>query len=590
MLHELPIECLQQIIGHLPSATAIINLALTNRRLHEKISADNYGVFQHFVQRSFPSIKTSVGWRDAAIGLTSRSRAWHRRGVIARECYPPNYEAIHRPENRGTQKLGYVPVIDSYEVAHGSSFETRKEVVAWAAGGKLNVRSTTLDSVAWQTLRFPHDHVPVNDILDLRLLRPHQCDNVQGERMIFRRATGEVSAIKTQHESNKYEYTANFSMNSEQSLCMEVSPARDPILALCDPHSIRLYPVHDAYGRVEAAEVFHLEKVQDVAVRQRCARFLTDSKIALAPQYLQGKQPAPIKLYDINETRAPNTDLPPIASLLPEDVSNNSRHGVNVLAPLDKVCGNAGQLFLSGWSDGVVRLHDTRTRRGSEMSYANKVDDGQILSLLPIGHQSFLAGSHQNGCLKTFDMRMPAEKAYSYLNARRKSHTSGLAGKKDSGVNQYQRDANFFLAWPVPHRQNGWKPLLSHKHSHRLDRYRSSVYSLSAPSPSSPTIYAGIEDHVIQLDLVASDDVQRGIAVDPLLHLNSKDPEGVLNLSCYMRPRDGFESTDPVLLNNQHSFRYFNEGWRDDTATTNRWDERWSLPTQARREELARRR
>ena len=207
MLHELPIECLQQIIGFLPSANAVINVALVSRALYAKVSADNYGVLQYFVQRSFPTIKTESSWREAAIRLTSRSRSWNRRAILARECYPPGFETIHRADNRGKQKLGYVPSIDSYE--NGSSYGNVKEVVAWAAGGKINIRTVTPNFAEWQTLRFPHDHEPQNDILDLRLLRPDQRDYAEGERIIFRRATGEVSLVKTCRGSNDYEYAAN---------------------------------------------------------------------------------------------------------------------------------------------------------------------------------------------------------------------------------------------------------------------------------------------------------------------------------------------------------------------------------------------
>ena len=570
MLHDLPIECLQHIIGYLPSATAIINVALTNRALYDKISADNYGVLQYFVRRSFPSIKTESGWRASAIALTARSRAWDRRAVVARECYPPDLEVASRSQVR-RQKFGFTPAIDSYETSAAGS---RKEVVAWAAGGKIVLRSTTPDSVAYQTLRFLNDDDPMNDNLELRLLRPHQHDSSEGEQLLIRQANGQVASIRTHDDTDEYS-TSLYCPPDGVAECIDVSSSRDPVLAVCNIQKIELYAVHSTAEDVAPVGILNLQQMSDKVGRQRCARFLSERTLAVAPQYLQGKQSAPIILHDL-QAPVTNARTQPTVSHIPEDLSVRVRHCANVLAPLDNVCGNDGQLFLSGWSDGVARLHDIRTGNGCEISYTDKVDDGQILSLQPIGHQSFLAGSHQNGCLKTFDMRMPGAKNYSYLNARPSTRVPSLTQTQDLVPRQMQRDINIFLALRMPHRQTGWKPLPL-TNNDRLNRYSGSIYSLSSPSPSSPTIYAGIEDHVIQLDFISTNDVRRGVAIDPALHLNDKELGRVLNLSCYQRPREGYESTDPVLLNHQKSFSVLDSSALERQSTNQGWDERWSL-------------
>src|SRR5262249_50875756 len=153
----------------------------------------------------------------------------------------------------------------------------------------------------------------------------------------------------------------------------------------------------------------------------------------------------------------------------------------------------------------------------------------------------FLAGSHQNGCLKTFDLRMSGTRAYSYLDARPPS--AGGAGHHEyhsskSASNKFhsaytRRDINIFLTPTVNYGERLWQPL-PRRPGRRSHRYRGSVYSLSSPSPSSSTIYAGIENHVIQLDLVSTDDYRSGIPglVDPTLGLNDKT-NYILNLSCY---------------------------------------------------------
>ncbi|RMZ90417.1 hypothetical protein DV736_g2353, partial [Chaetothyriales sp. CBS 134916] len=560
MLDELPVECLQQIIRYLPSASAIANVAAVNRALYAKISCDNYGMLQYFVQRSFPSIRVVSGsWREAAIALTARSRAWSRRAVVARECYPPDFESTCVGTiARSGQKMGYMPVIDSYETSDGG--DGYKERVAWAAGGKIVIRSTTRETIVWQTSIFPRGDEPQNDILELRLLRPHQSVHRDHESIVFRRANGEVGLVTTMPPGTDGRYRrGEFVQGNEAGDCMDVSSARQPVLALCSTQTVRLYDVGDRVGPVEWIERFTLESDRLSASRQRCARFLQNDSLAVAPQYLRGRDSAPIKVYDLNANLATDKRLGATSVLLPSNLPDSGRNWTNTIAPLDKVCGNDGTLFLSGWSDGVVRLHDTRTGKGSEMSYADKVDEGQVLSLQPIGHESFLAGSTQNGCLKMFDMRMPGAKVYSYLAARQQ-------GERAKG-SQVRRDINIFLALKLPQRQPGWKPLPVN--DPRTDRYHGPVYSLSAPSPSSPSVYAGIEDHVLQLTLSSSDDIKRGLVVDPLHGLEEVDEPGVLDLSCYERPREGFESTDAVLLRKQRALTEMTE------EAECGWDERW---------------
>ena len=167
--------------------------------------------------------------------------------------------------------------------------------------------------------------------------------------------------------------------------------------------------------------------------------------------------------------------------------------------------------------------------------------------LLTMGHDRFLAGSSQNGCLRTFDLRMPGRKVYSYLDARPSESVQRLARSKP------QKDFNIFLTPEVNYNERLWEPLPRHP-GKRSQRYRGSVYSLSSPSPTSPTVYAGIANHVLQLDFVCTDDLRdhKIYREFNLSDRKSHDPQHrILDLSCYERPRKGKESTDPVLLRKQ---------------------------------------
>lgn len=595
MLQNLPVEVVQQIIGYLPTASAIINLALTNRKIHTIIAANDYAIFRAFVQGSFPSIKTPLFWKDVARTLTSRSRAWDRRAFIARECFPPSDSVDASEDVTGGWTIGYRPVIDSYETWLGGSWSSRKEVLAWGAAGRLYVRTTKDGSASWNTFRIPHDHRQELDILDVRLLLPHQRENQDEDSIMLRRANHEVIQVETTSKRDSFRQKTRYLPPFGDISCLDVSRGENPVLVICDNRSLNLYPVHSSERR---ARPMHTALVQEhpsnLRDRWRCVKFLSDTTVAVGTQFLQGRERALIYLYDISPSGLSESPLTESMSLCEAKHPLPGRHGANVIIPLDDVhigSHRTGQIFLSGWTDGVARLHDTRAPGETVAEYVDPVDDGQILSLLAIGHERFLAGSHQNGCLKTFDFRMSGARAYSYLDARpprpRPPNTNSNTSAK-----QLQRDINIFLTPTINHRERLWRPLPRHP-SHRSQRYRGSVYSLSSPSPSSPTVYAGIENHVLQLDFVSTDDYRSHVPgrVDPSLGLEdrSSNQNYVFNFSCYERPRVGRESTDPVLLRKQLNLT---GGRRDSIGQRalgdhnggfgqkeDGWDERWRLDT-----------
>lgn len=584
MLQDLPVEVIQQIIGHLSTASSIVNLARTNHKIHAIISADDYACFRTFVQRAFPSIKTPPYWRAAARALTSRSRAWDRRAFIATECYP-GPDNVDLPQDfNPSHTVGYHPVIDSYEIWPGDTWPSRKEVLAWGAAGRLRMRVIRDGVAMWSSFRTPEDHRQELDILDVRLLLPHQHENPDGESIVLRRANGEVIKVETSSKPDVFTLKSRYMVQPTGFTCMDISKSVEPLIATCHPDSIHLYPAHSSEQNVRPTYSLPVHEKHSVRQRKRCVKFLSDKTLAVGIQFLQGRDRAPINVYDISPTGLSATPLAEAMSFSESSHPLFGRHSANTIVSLDDFGTSSrrpGQIFLSGWTDGITRLFDTRVPRSPVAEYIDYVDDGQILSLLPIGHERFLAGSHQNGCLKSFDLRMPG-RVYSYLNVRR----SNARPSQKNASSIFRRDFNIFVTPTVNYGERLWQPL-PRRPGRRSNRYRGSVYSLSSPSPSSTTVYAGIENHVMQLDFVSTDDLRSGIPglTDPAQGLSDKTH--ILNLSCYEHPRQGHESTDPVLLRKQRdllSERRDSVGqgvWRDmihDTSLVEKgWDERWRL-------------
>lgn len=603
MFLDLPVEVIQQIVGHLPTASSILNLGLTNHQIHDIVSEDDYSIFRTFVQRAFPTIATPPIWRDAAQCLTSRSRAWDRKAFIARECCPPPDDPDWVVDGPIPNTIGYQPSIDSYETWHGPSWSARKEVLAWGAAGRLRLRTTKDGVVSWTSFRVPEDHRQDLDILDVRLLLPDQHENLDGESIILRRANGEVVKVESSTTTNDFTQSSRYLIGSANPNCIDVNKNASPLLAICDTQSVQLFSVRNSDHFVKASDTIPAQDITKAQQRKRVAKFLSDTTLAVASQFLQGREQAPINIYDISPTGLSTSPL--LDTIGSQESPILGRHNANVIAPLDNTgytSGRPGQLFLSGWTDGICRLHDLRLPGKLVAAYTDVVDDGQILSLVPIGHELFVAGSHQNGCLKTFDLRMSGARAYSYCHTRLAQVAQGRGGTGSQAYDpanrtfhssDVQRDINIFLTPMVNYRARLWEPLARQPHR-RAERYRGSIYSLSSPSPSSSTIYAGIANHVIQLDFMSTDDIRSGAAsvIDPTVSSHGKENH-VMNLSCYERPRKGHESTDPILLRKQMPLR---SSRRDSTGshgsgragksqqrdsgtwqTEDGWDERWRL-------------
>ncbi|ERF75778.1 hypothetical protein EPUS_01608 [Endocarpon pusillum Z07020] len=594
LLDQLPTEIIHHIASQLPAASSIINFSLTNRNIHAQISGDDYATFRSFVQRSFPTIRTPPIWKEAACILTTRSRAWDRRAFVAKALIPPTdrLNPLYYGRANGPS-IGYAPAIDSYETWDGSRWAQRHEVLVWGAAGRLMMRIKEQHSTTWHTHRIDDDHLPQNDILDVRLLRPNQRQARTGEEVIIRRANKQITKLELDHYHRGIQAGTLFDTKSLVAESMDVSHTSKPLVAVCGPERIHIF---DGNANEQIAQpIFTSNTGQDFVYkhRKRCTTFLDSERLAVGIQYLEGHGVAPINIYRITPYGLSSSPEHCLASSSGHtSAPGRIRTNTNTIVPLDDVSslsGRAGDVFLSGWSDGVVRLYDIRAPTHPSMEFLDGVDEGQILSLLPIGHERFLAGSFQNACLKTFDLRMPGAKVYSYLDAASSpsivSNPGAITSSREASRSQQQgpvdeavsRQLNIFLAIRVQCPMRLWRPLPDQQLS-SLPRYRGPVYCLSAPSRASPTVYAGVENHVIQLDFVSTDDIRKGrqdlsaFGVD----IGKGGKEQILNLSCYERPRPGHESTDTLLIRNQTSWKGTGSG---DVLVDDGWDERWRMAT-----------
>lgn len=114
-----------------------------------------------------------------------------------------------------------------------------------------------------------------------------------------------------------------------------------------------------------------------------------------------------------------------------------------------------------------------------------------VYSLLPIGTERFVAGGGRHSIIKVFDLRMPGSKLYHAAHLDPCSTARIAPPKQREQVKRFEAKSN----------RRGWNVFL--RLQSNRSRRDSPVYALSRPSQGSPSFFAGIESHIVQMDMVS---------------------------------------------------------------------------------------
>ena len=390
-LDELPPELLSQIISHLDFARALLNLSLTCRRICDYIERDGYRVF---VQTQFPSIQTPPYWKDAAHALTTLSRAWERKALIAR-CLIPNdrgrklsYHGIKsglRPIRRA-QTMGYQPVIDSYIDWHSEGWSSRKEVLTWGAGADLVVRTKSMGieaERAYQESRVldtnhelfdQHQHMTQwmvyrkasvaegrDDIISVNMLRPSQKTTTNSDYIVVGRASGHLGIVKASRTNSQSSEVTGLKMGRPvRSASVNSSP--DPLIAVCVADStISFFSFHLAQSLLEP--VGNISAIlAGQSGRTWSAKFLRHDRLAVG----LGPHKQSLHVYELGHGSVSTGSPRKFAICAPAtdnrldklDCVANVTSTIYSIAPLtssSSAGGAEGDLFLTGAYDGTTR-------------------------------------------------------------------------------------------------------------------------------------------------------------------------------------------------------------------------------------------
>ncbi|KAI9659128.1 MAG: hypothetical protein M1821_002088 [Bathelium mastoideum] len=618
MLADLPFELLAHVVAHLPTAQDIRVLTLTCRRLKTFIDREGWRIF---TLERFPSIPTPVLWQDAAHALTTLSKSWDRRSLVARYLEPsgaitalPAGNQVQRWKRPRGQTMGYQPIIDSHSEWVGPTWTDQKGLLAWSAGAELVLRiQQTTERAArqwrravsdphrlfcqnrWFTFKSPGSSEGRDDITSLKLLRPTQYDTDSNtgeiQHIILGRANGDLRRLELNLSSPGEPQQQVYATRHQNVISLDISPSTSPLLATCLGDSrVALYRVYNESRLNEPVSSIALSNTRQHN-RLWLSRFLSAQWLAIG----MGPSKNPLSIYCITPygiVQSPLHKFGQVQTAL--DMENpTSIYAVAPLPSSSAASALPGEVFLSGAFDGKIRLHDLRASGAAQQSYHEPTDDSAVYSLVTLGRERLAAGTARHSVVKFFDLRMTGGRAYHYLDTFASTSESFKGELSLRNDNAQRTDGEMSPNLEEANEGTGWNLFLNPREMHAAPgrghstwssrrSVESPVYSLSMPSSCSPTLFAGVENAVVQLDFASvldrhPDPVHaRGIKLDATGEVDIRhtwNPRSdVLNLAMYER-MDGVNG-EAMRLKVQQSLE--SKDWEIRPSSL---DERWKDST-----------
>ncbi|ORY14629.1 hypothetical protein BCR34DRAFT_623222 [Clohesyomyces aquaticus] len=529
---NLPNEILSHITSHLERPADVVGISLSSRRLREFVKLDGW---RAFLRGRFGLAGLDLDARNSVHGITTLCRNWDRKAFVARYLAPSHnvdptslitWEYTRWRGSQG-QTMGYQPSMDSYEESHGI-WANRREVLAWSAGTHLVFRMKEMGSKAakaweacqdpktgtghggdfdeykylsdWYTYKIPESSEGRDDITTIRLLRPHQ-RNADLEAVALGTASGYLSLLS--FDPDRRTRTEQVYETDDRSVgSLSLSFSKSPLMATTlGDSTLALFPT-----RLEDSSIDPIQPSSQVAPMAPGAQpgriwscyFISENLVAVG----LGPSHEPIQVYEIAPT---GLSTEPIRKFNLDTSfwngekddwalrSNTSVYPIIPIPPASQGGSASGHVFLSGGFDGVIRLHDMRSPRPFETIFWDVTNYSSIYSLATQGLERVVAGTSMHSMLKVFDMRVSGSHAYHHISIP-STNTANNEPPKDVPVTG---GWNLYLNPRNPPRQS----------TPRAPYHRTStdspIYSLSIPSSTSPSVYAGLEGAVMGLDFLS---------------------------------------------------------------------------------------
>ncbi|TKA66458.1 hypothetical protein B0A49_09360 [Cryomyces minteri] len=311
--------------------------------------------------------------------------------------------------------------------------------------------------------------------------------------------------------------TSYFVTNGRKVQSADVSSSKSPLLAAClSERTVALYSIDS-----QASKIAPLSEITTIPKeRQKCriwsTHFLSDTHLAVG----LGPSVEPVHVYEVTPSGLSKTPVRKFGldandgavgarlDMLGTVKPSSSVYPIAPLPASSQAGYGSGQLFLTGGYDGIIRLHDLRSPSAHSATYQDPTDDSAVYSLQALGRERLVAGTARHNIMKVFDLRLASGRAYHYVDV---GATSAYTLPDHLSVPRADEEGPPLYGSSTQRRGGDWNVFVSPRNqrpeqnsSWRTRRARESpIYALSAPSCTSPSLFAGVENNVVQFDFVS---------------------------------------------------------------------------------------
>ncbi|KAI1263245.1 hypothetical protein F5Y18DRAFT_133569 [Xylariaceae sp. FL1019] len=523
-LDTIPTDILFIIFGYLDTARSVVHLAATCKGMSILVSANAWRIFvlRYFSGLSLPATHSADDWKETARLLTSQSRDWDRRAFIFHSLAPPQMRRGQTRRAPNTQSIPANVIVDAYLRKEGNLDE---ETVVWGAGEDLLARTrrtqkTAVITETWHTYKGGYVSGK-DDTTAISIWRGGHPQDETESAVVVGRANGELRLMSTKDSSFGQTLMQFGPASSPPVVQTEIQSVdldhEDGVLASATRDSVFLYSLlhKNQIHEDGATESHHATPLHSISLKDSPEstpfEFIRSIKALKKDTYAVAMNRSfdPIQLLNVTPSGLRVTKAAKMTLQYPGIES--SLRTVRAVLPIDAssiACGG-GNVMLSSWDDGTIRLQDWRTPSPIDRMYQDNFELATpINALISYGLERFVAGSAYSHMLKIFDFRW--DKGYHHTDALPCSSQQPYPTPKPPTVvdePDYADDRTKcnhvlgrFCRWHALSRHDFFRPNCNIYLRFR-DNASSPIYSLAKPSDVSPTIYAGVSGFLVEANL-----------------------------------------------------------------------------------------
>ena len=525
-LNTLPTDILLIVLGYLDTARSIAHLGAACKGLYRLVSAEGWRVFVRscFSSLTIPESNSEEEWAHLARVLTAQSRDWDRRALVFHSLSPPE---AHRHNNRRGQSIPGNIIVDAHLQSRG---RIEKELVVWGAGEDVVARiqrksrkdPSTVVSEHWHLYKGSENGFAAgkDDTTSISIVKGNSSGDGEGIGVVVGRANGDMRLLSIDEFSfgrtlRRFRPSPTSDIHQHEIRAIDVDCGSD-IIAASTRENIWLYPAqsHNSIPTDETETSF-IDPITSSCLKDsqqlspfefiRSMKILNKDTLAVA----LNRSFDPLRVITITPTGLETTAPTQILDFHP--YLGTSPRTVRALLPVDvrSIASGYGNVILSSWDDGTIRLQDLRTPSSVDKTYQDNFEiSTPINTLISHGLERFVAGSAYSHMLKVFDFRWP--RGYYHTDSlpctsRRPYPTPRPPTLIDEPECRHKRSlCNHLLGrqcrWHELSRDDFYRPNCNIYLPFR--NYASSpIYTLAKPSDISPVIYAGLSGLLVEFTL-----------------------------------------------------------------------------------------